>query len=343
MRSGSEIHEVASNAEHVVLSHPDGLRVGLTNYGASICSIEVPTDSGFKNVVLGHSSVESYPKDQNFLGATLGRYSGRIDRGRLALGDKILQLATSATDDGHTLHGGPEGLYSRLWDIDANPEQQSVKFSYLSPHGEQGFPGNLRANVTYSLTHAFELNIHYSATCDQDTVINLANHAYFNLNGDGGRIDDHLISINADRYTPLQEDLIPTGELSNVCGTPFDLRKPALLAVRLRDLADNSRSLHGFDHNFVLHKPRGEFGRAARVEAPASGISLDVYTTQPGLQLYTGDKLTEPFVSRGGLCLEAQNFPDAPNHPDFPTALLRRGESYSQRTLYVFGREKNCG
>jgi len=327
-------------AEQVILGGSGGIRVELTTYGASIMSIGVPTTNDVVDVVLGYSTAEGYIEEPYYMGATCGRYAGRIDRGKFDLQGELILLEGGGAAESPVLHGGPQGLHSKTWQIKARDDQK-VKFGIQSPHGDMGFPGFLDVEVTYRIENESQLAIEYCASCDRPTVINLANHAYFNLNGENRAVDDHVISVNAGHITVLRDDGIPTGAIASVGDSPFDLRTPASLSERLSRLHEARDGLDGFDQNFVLSKGESELGLAATVSAPGTGIALDVFTTQPGLQFYTGDYLAAPFSPRAGLCLEAQNFPDAPNHPEFPSAVLVPGEAYHQRTVYAF-REANA-
>ena len=318
------------------MREPHGLRVELVNVGAAIKSIRVPAGKREINVVLGYSQPKDYLADPYYLGATVGRYAGRIANGRLTLGEREIQIDIDARQGPHALHGGPGGLHSRVWRIEPPRSSDRVQFRRVSPDGDQGFPGELDIRVTYSLVDRMRLAIEYVAVSDRETVVNLANHAYFNLNGDGGTIDDHHVAIYADAYTVQDEDVLPTGEIRGVAGTPYDLRQGAVLEERFGALADPPHALDGFDQNFVLSGGAREPVLAASLYGPRSGIRMRLLSTQPGMQFYTGQHLGPPFAPRAGLCLEAQRFPDAPNQPGFPSALLRPGEVYRQRTVYAF-------
>ncbi|MEL7448526.1 MAG: aldose epimerase family protein, partial [Pseudomonadota bacterium] len=245
------------------------------------------------------------------------------------------QLDSKSQAGGHCLHGGPLGFHRQRFEAEQSEDGQSVRFRYRSPDGDAGFPGNLSVLVSYQIADDHSLVIDFEATTDASTVVNLVNHAYFNLNGSlngaASTIDNHQVRILADRYTPVDDDLIPTGELLSVEGTRFDLRRLTSLIA-----ADGNSEPRRFDHNFVLPEAGGKLRLAAELHSPESGIGMQLHTTQPGLQLFTGDYLEPPFQSRQGLCLEAQGFPDAPNQPAFPSPRLDPGEVYRQRTVYTF-------
>ena len=281
------------------------------------------------SVVLGYSQASAYTSDPYYLGATVGRFAGRIDRGRFVLDGNVHALARGGTGGMHCLHGGSQGFHSRLWTLTALDRARAATFRYVSPAGEQGFPGRLEVEARYELLDECRLMIEYRALADAPTVVNLSNHAYFNLSGCSGPIDGHRVKINADRYTPLDPHDIPTGEMLPVEGTRFDLR------------VERTLGSEAFDQNFVLNKERAGLEFAASVAAPAAGIRLNLYTTQPGLQLYTGDQLASPFRFRAGLCLEAQHFPDSPNQAGFPSCRLNPGEHYCQQTLLEFEPESD--
>ena len=322
--------------ESIRLATAAGLQVDLVGHGAAIQAIRVPTRVGVVNVALGYANAGDYRNNPYYLGATIGRYAGRIRDGSCMLCEQRLQLATDPDLGPHCLHGGPGGLHSRRWECRQEPDATAVVFTTRSEAGDQGFPGAVELAVRYSLSDT-ALAIELGASSDADTILNLSNHCYFNLAG-RGLIDGHEVLVNADAYTPLDDTSIPTGEILPVRGTPFDLREP----LRLRVGGSDQHTI--FDHNFVLNRAdsrhrivnelTGAF--AASVTCPESGLRLDVYTSQPGLQFYTGQFLGEPFVPYSGLCLEAQRFPDAPNQPAFPSALLRAGDTYREVIVYEF-------
>ena len=306
----------------------------MLDHGASIHSFHVPAGDTVANIVLGYPDPEAHLEDSYYLGSVVGRYAGRIRDGSFQLDGRAVNLETQREEGGHCLHGGPGGFHSRTWSLDPASDENTAIFAYHSPDGDQGFPGALDASVRYRL-EGTALIIELRATSHGDTVVNLANHAYFNL-GHTRSIDEHEITINADRYTPIDSQGIPNGEIDPVENTDLDFRRGAMLRDRLA-----SRS-EGFDHNFVLSRNGGRTysvdNRDARIAATAfsaeTGLRLNVYTTQPGLQFYTGQFLDKPFKPFEGFCLEAQAFPDSPNHPQFPSTVLRSGEKYSEIVVY---------
>jgi aldose 1-epimerase len=344
----------ASNGEPVdiyALRNQKGMEVRISTYGATITSLTAPDRMGrFANVVLGFNSFDAYQnrayrRESPYFGAVIGRYANRIAKGQLPLNDKTVTLAIN--NPPNHLHGGMKGFDKVVWNETTTDklDRPSVAFAHESKDGEEGYPGNLRVNVTYSLTED-ALEIEYQAMSDQDTIINLTNHSYFNLKGAGeGDILQHVLRLNADRFTPVNAALIPTGELRPVAGTPFDFREPTAIGARIDEKDEQLLIAKGYDENFVLSGSEGTLKLAATLGEPQTGRSLEVWTTEPGLQLYSGNFLRGdlsdhnggPFVSHGGLCLETQHFPDSPNHPDFPSTLLKRGETFSSRTIYRFG------
>ncbi len=314
------------------LRDPGGLNATIIQYGARLAALEVPVAAGARNVTLGFETLEPYLTDGAHLGAIAGRYANRIAGGRFVLDGREHRL--SVNNGGNTLHGGADGFAARVWQ--AEPEGETLLLRLVSPDGDQGFPGRLTAEVRYRLQGG-DLVIDYSATTDAPTVVNLTNHAYFNLAG-AGTVLDHAIEIAADRFLPVDQALIPTGELQPVAGTPFDLRRLTRIGARIG--ADDPQ-LHlggGFDHCFVLaDAPHPAPQPAARVEA--EGIVMEVLTTEPAVQFYSGNFLSgQPFAWRTGLCLETQHYPDSPNRPSFPSTVLRPGGTYWSRTIYRFAK-----
>ncbi len=328
------------------LTNASGLSVTITNIGARIVSWLVPDRKGtLCDVVLGFDKVEDYlPENhRSDFGAAIGRYANRLANGRVVIDGRTFQLPQN--DGPNCLHGGPDGWQYRLFSVDEVDKSRLV-LSLVSEDGDSGFPGEVHVRVMYTLTDDNALDIKYEATTDSDTVINMTNHSYFNLSGDPhGSILDHLLTIDADCYTPVDDTLIPTGELAPVEGTPMDFRQAKPIG---RDIAADFEQLRigrGYDHNWVLNT-RGDFNKpCARLECPATGIALEVYTTEPGMQVYTGNFLDGAFVGKGGIhyghraavCLETQKFPDSPNH-QWPesNAYLRVGEMYRSRTRFKF-------
>lgn len=331
------------------VTNANGVEMRVTNYGGIITSLRVPDAQGeLGDVVLGYDNLEGYLEESPYFGAIIGRYGNRIDEGRFELDGEAYQLATN--NDPNHLHGGNRGFDKVVWEAEpfSGAEGSGLVFTYTSPDGEEGYPGTLTARVTYTLTDANELIFDYEATTDEATPVNLTQHSYFNLGGhDSGDILDHDLMINADEFTPVDETLIPTGELEPVEGTPLDFRQPTAIGARID--AENQQLAYGlgYDHNFVLNREGqadDELVLAARLYDPGSGRVMEVLTEEPGLQFYSGNFLDgsitgkhgAAYEHRSGLCLETQHYPDSPNQPHFPSTILRPGETYSTRTIYRF-------
>ena len=331
------------NNELITLTNNAELDITLTRYGATLISITVPCRLGRReDVLLGFDSPASYETPNPYFGAIVGRYGNRIANGRFTLDGKTYQLATN--DGSNHLHGGIRGFDKALWAV-LGRSSDSVEFEYVSADGEEGYPGKLTTRIRYTVTPAGELVIDYHAQTDQPTVLNLTNHAYFNLaTGGDTSIEDHVLTLNADHYTPTDAASIPTGVIAPVAGTPFDFRSPALIGARIEADNEQLHFAHGYDHNYVLNKNGSELSLAATVLDPASGRSLEVRTTQPGIQFYSGNYLKGnirgkrgiTYQRRSGFCLETQHYPDSPNRPSFPSTVLRPGETYQQKTVYRF-------
>ncbi len=328
------------------LTHAGGMAVSITEYGATLVSLMVPDRDGKPaDVVLGYDKLEDYVAGGHYFGCIVGRYANRIARGRFRQNGTEYRLAVN--DGDNHLHGGRFGFGKKVWRCQAFDESGNigVRLSYLSPDGEEGYPGNLECSVTYTLCPANELRIDYRATTDKPTVVNLTNHAYFNLAGAGsGRILDHELLICADQFTPVDSGLIPTGELKSVAGTPFDFNRPTAIGARIHHDDEQLMFGKGYDHNFVLRRNGTGLCLAASACEPRSGRRLEVSTTQPGLQFYSGNFLEDGLAAkaghiyghRGGFCLETQHFPDSPNQPAFPSVVLDQGTSYEHTTVYKF-------
>jgi aldose 1-epimerase len=334
--------------EVFTLTNANGIELKAIGYGGIITSLKVPDRAGkLDDIVLGFDRLEDYLKDHPFFGAIIGRYGNRIAKGQFTLDGRPYKLATN--NGPNHLHGGNKGFDKVLWNAAAVPGKNAVTFTRTSPDGEEGYPGNLRVQVTYTLTDKNELIVDYRATTDQPTVVNLTQHSYFNLAGQGsGDILGHTLMLNADRYTPVDTTLIPTGERALVAGTPFDFRRPTAIGVRIDQPDPQLKNGLGYDHNWVLNRSGGGLQLAARVIEPKSGRMMEIRTTEPGIQFYSGNfldgKLTgknkAQYKHRTGFCLETQHFPDSPNHPSFPSTTLRPGSEYRTTTVFTFGVSK---
>ncbi|MBG6236743.1 aldose 1-epimerase [Pedobacter sp. CAN_A7] len=327
-----------------VLKNANGSQAAITNYGGRIVSLMVKNNQDqLVDVVLGHDSLAGYQtKDESFYGALVGRYANRIAKGKFTLDNKEYNLQVN--DGQNTLHGGVDGFYDKVWDA-KQVNDHTLELSYLAKDGEAGYPGNLNVKVVYDLTAANELKISYHATTDKPTVLNLTNHAYFNLSGAGDTIiTDHMLTIHAAAYTPVDATLIPTGKLEPVSGTPFDFNKPMLIGARINEDHEQLKRGGGYDHNFVLSDAKG-LRLAATLHSPKSGIYMDVLTEEPGVQFYSGNFMTgktadgkggQRYGYRSAICLETQHFPDSPNQKNFPSTVLRPGQDYKSVTVYKF-------
>jgi aldose 1-epimerase len=322
------------------------IEVRVTAYGAHLVSVRTPDRTGkMADIVLGYDSLQGYLNDRKtYDGAVVGRYGNRIALGKFTLDGKTYQIPVN--NGVNALHGGPKGFDQYVWQAQEVPD--GVEFTHVSPDGDMGFPGTLTAKVKYTLKGS-TLRIDYSATTDKATALNLTNHAYYNLHGDDkSNILDQRIEIDADRYTPVDAGLIPTGELPPVAGTPMDFRKPEAIGARINADNEQLKLAGGYDHNWVLNGKIGTLHLAAVVTDPVSGRKLTVETTEPGVQFYSGNFLDGTYTGRygvkyekhSGFCLETQHFPDSPNHPDFPSTVLRPGETMHSTTTFTFGVEK---
>jgi aldose 1-epimerase len=335
--------------ERLSFGNAGGISLAVLTYGGIIQSLTMPDRDGrMDDVVLGHDDVAGYGKSDAYFGALIGRCGNRIASGQFELEGETYQLATN--NGCNHLHGGLRGFDKVTWGAEPfrRADGTGVVLSYTSPDGEEGYPGTLRARVTYTLTPLDELVVDYHATADQATPVNLTQHSYFNLAGAGeGDVLGHELTLHATRYTPVDATLIPTGELAPVEGTPFDFRHATPIGARIGVANAQLRHAGGYDHNFVLDASRrapGGLAQAARVVEPASGRMLEVHTTEPGLQFYSGNflpgttvgKAGRTYPHRGGLCLETQHFPDAVNRPAFPSVVLQPGQAYRSRTVFAF-------
>ncbi len=340
---------VVANAQKIdlyTLKNRNGMEVKIINFGGTVTSISVPDRSGkFADVVLGFNNPDDYLKPHPSFGTAVGRFGNRIAKGRFTLNGVEYKLAVN-NGENH-LHGGIKGFDDVFWTAEevktvAGP---AVRMTYLSKDGEEGYPGNLQVTMTYTLTDRNELRIDYTATTDKDTVVNLTHHSYFNLAGEGnGDILNHRLKLNAARFTPTDAGSIPTGELRSVKGTPFDFLMPHAIGERINQDDEQLKFGGGYDHNYVINGRMGVLRQAAVVTDPASGRVMEVWTTEPGVQLYTGNfldgtltgKSGKTYQKRFGFCLETQHYPDSPNKPNFPTTTLKKGATFKSTTIYRF-------
>lgn len=330
------------------LKNKNDVEMCVTNYGGKVVSLFVPDkNNNFVDVVTGYKSIDKYLKSgEIYFGAAIGRVGNRIGLGKFKLDGKEYTLAVN--NGPNHLHGGIKGFHAVVWDA-KQIDQSTLELSYLAKDMEEGYPGNLQVKMVYKLTDNNELSIEYYATTDKPTVCNLTNHSYFNLSGEGSEtILDHVLQINADSFTPTDAGLIPTGEIAPLAGTPLDFRTPTVIGERINADFDALKKGFGYDHNYVLNKTDKKVELAATAYSPVTGIELDVYTDQPGIQLYTGNfmngkeigKSNKPYKYRSAFCLETQHFPDSPNKPNFPSITLNPGETYRHTCIYKFSIKK---
>jgi aldose 1-epimerase len=336
--------------EMFTLTNANGIEIRAISYGGIITSLRTPDRSGqMADIVLGFDKLDGYVKDPPppFFGAIIGRYGNRIARGQFTLDGKTYKLATN--NGPNHLHGGNVGFDKVVWAAEPLRDANGIAFTRTSGDGEEGYPGNLRVRVTYTLTDKNELVVDYTATTDKSTPVNLTQHSYFNLGGDGsGDILGHQLTLNADRYTPVSDTLIPTGTLAPVQGTPFDFRKATPIGARINQDDPQLKNGKGYDHNWVLSRAASGLQLAAHVLEPKSGRTLEITTTEPGIQFYSGNFLDGTITGKGGhvykhrsgFCLETQHFPDSPNQPSFPSTILKPGQEYRSRTVFTFGVQK---
>jgi aldose 1-epimerase len=338
------------SVELFTLTNPHGMEVRVMTYGGIIVSIKVPDRKGaFDDVVLGYDSLAGYLRSSPYFGAIVGRYGNRIAHGTFTIDGESYHLDTN--NGPNALHGGVKGFDKVVWHAESIKQDSTVGvlLTHTSPDGDQGYPGTVQARVSYALTPDNKLIVSYHATTDKATPINLTQHSYFNLAGAGkGDILGHVVMINADRFTPVDSTLIPTGELAPVAGTPMDFRTPTAIGARIAQPDPQLKNAGGYDHNFVLNRNGDTLSLAARVVEPTTGRVLTVTTTQPGVQFYTGNFLDgtitgkdgHVYLRRYGFCLETQHFPDSPNHPTFPTTILRPGQEYQSQTVFRFSAQQ---
>jgi len=331
----------------ITLRNQAGVEVRIMTYGATILSLKTPDRAGaLDDITLGFDTFAPYVEKSPYFGAVVGRYGNRIAKGKFTLDGQTYTLATN--NNANHLHGGVKGFDKRVWKADTfqNVSGVGVKLTYTSADGEEGYPGMLTADVTYTLTDKNQLIVDYHATTDKATVLNLTQHTYFNLAG--GKANDilgHELMLNADRYTPVDDTLIPTGELAPVAGTPFDFRTATAIGARIGQDNEQLKRGKGYDHNWVLTRQGDGLSLAARVLEPTTGRTLEVSTTEPGIQFYSGNFLDGTITGKGGrvypqrsgFCLETQHFPDSPNHPTFPSTVLRPGQDFKSQTVFTFG------
>jgi aldose 1-epimerase len=327
------------------LTNASGAEARIMSFGAIVVSLKVPDREGkLRDVVLGYDDLASYVKDKDFFGATVGRYGNRIGAGKFTLDGKTYQLTLN--NGPNHLHGGTSGFFKKLWKGEpVKGKEPGVKLTYVSKDGEEGYPGTVTMTVTFSLTRENGLRIDYAGTTDKPTILNPTHHGYFNISGDPTRtILDEELMIAADKTTPVDAGLIPTGKLADVAGTPMDFRKPTKIGARIDSKDEQLGFGKGYDHNWVLSSPSKKVRKVAELYDPSSGIAMQILTDQPGLQFYSGNFLNGTIHGKGGVayqlrtavCLEPQDFPDAPNHPNFPSAVLKPGQRYHQTTIYQF-------
>jgi len=327
------------------IQNENGATLQVTNYGGRIKCLKIPDKTGdLVDVVLGFSRLQKYLKDEHYLGAIVGRYANRIESGSFTL--RGTDYSLTCNESGHHLHGGRRGFDKRLWQAKSveKPQGSGVIMSYLSKDGEEGYPGNLTIRASYILTNENKLEFNVKATTDRSTIVNITTHNYYNFSRENKSITDHKLSIEAEKFTPINDNGIPTGEIRDVRQTPFDFRKPIQIGKGIDEDSQQLRNGHGYDHNFVLRDKRHVTDKVASVYSPSTRISLEMKTNQPGLQFYSGNFLGEgsqgkegsSFRPNCGFCLEPQNFPDSPNKPNFPSAIITPGEIYEHRTILDF-------
>lgn len=329
------------------LTNTNGMVAQITNLGGKVVNLWTPDRNGdFEDVVLGFSTINEYMNTSEiYFGSLIGRYGNRIAKGHFTIGDSTYTLAQNNGEN--ALHGGVKGYNNVVWDA-SQIDDHTLVLTYFSPDGEEGYPGNLNVKVQYQLKEDNELKIEYWATTDKTTPVNLTHHSFFNLKGAGhGTVLNHVVQINADYYTPVDAGLIPTGEIAPVEGTPMDFRTSTAIGARINDDFEQLKFGNGYDHNWVLNEADDKISYAAKVLEPESGRTMEVYTNEPGLQFYTGNFLDGtaigkegvPYVFRGAFCMETQHYPDSPNKPDFPSAILEPGQEYYSVCVYKFGVE----
>ncbi|MFD1402480.1 aldose epimerase family protein [Robinsoniella peoriensis] len=332
-------------AKIVTIMNKKGMGIEVTNYGATLVSATVPDEKGhIEDVILGYEDVTDYAANGGFFGAVIGRNGNRIGKAKVTINGVDYQMEQN--ENGNSLHSGTRGFDKVIWDMELLEEEATVKFTHHSPDGDEGLPGNFDVTVSYTLTDENEIRIHYTGVSDADTIANMTNHSYFNLAGhDKGTILDHTLWMDADAFTVIDEESIPTGELRSVEGTPMDFRKTRRIGDDIDDTYEQIQLAHGYDHNFVLNQNGEEkLRKIAKVTDPLTKRTMEVYTDCVGVQFYTGNFIEKTQIGKGGiayqkrsgLCLETQFFPDAPNHEHFPSSILKAREVYDTTTIYKF-------
>ena len=348
LQSNFQMEVDGKKTDLYTLRNKNKMEVCVTNFGGRIVSVMVPDKDGqMRDVVLGFDSIQDYVSKPSDFGASIGRYANRINQGRFTLDGTEYQLPQN--NYGHCLHGGPQGFQYRVFDA-VQPNPQELELTYMAEDGEEGFPGNITCKVLMKLTDDNAIDIRYEAETDKPTIVNMTNHSYFNLDGDAARNEAHLLTIDADYYTPVDSTFMTTGEIAPVEGTPMDFRTPTPVGARINDYDFvQLKNGNGYDHNWVLNTKGDITRKCATLESPLTGIVLDVYTNEPGIQVYAGNFLDGSLTGKKGItynqrasvCLETQKYPDTPNKPEWPSAVLRPGEKYMSQCIFKFSVNKN--
>ena len=348
LQSNFQMEVDGKKTDLYTLRNKNNMEVCVTNFGGRIVSVMVPDKDGqMRDVVLGFDSIQDYVSKPSDFGASIGRYANRINQGRFTLDGTEYQLPQN--NYGHCLHGGPQGFQYRVFDA-VQPNPQELELTYTAEDGEEGFPGNITCTVLMKLTDDNAIDIRYEAETDKPTIVNMTNHSYFNLDGDAARNEAHLLTIDADYYTPVDSTFMTTGEIAPVEGTPMDFRTPTPVGARINDYDFvQLKNGNGYDHNWVLNTKGDITRKCATLESPLTGIVLDVYTNEPGIQVYAGNFLDGSLTGKKGItynqrasvCLETQKYPDTPNKPEWPSAVLRPGEKYMSQCIFKFSVNKN--
>ena len=348
LQSNFQMEVDGKKTDLYTLRNKNNMEVCVTNFGGRIVSVMVPDKDGqMRDVVLGFDSIQDYVSKPSDFGASIGRYANRISQGRFTLDGTEYQLPQN--NYGHCLHGGPQGFQYRVFDA-VQPNPQELELTYTAEDGEEGFPGNIICKVLMKLTDDNAIDIRYEAETDKPTIVNMTNHSYFNLDGDAARNEAHLLTIDADYYTPVDSTFMTTGEIAPVEGTPMDFRTPTPVGARINDYDFvQLKNGNGYDHNWVLNTKGDITRKCATLESPLTGIVLDVYTNEPGIQVYAGNFLDGSLTGKKGItynqrasvCLETQKYPDTPNKPEWPSAVLRPGEKYMSQCIFKFSVDKN--